>query len=89
MHEGLMGARGRLDEAAVMALAEDVGLDAERLRADMEAPEVSAHIERSFELARALGFSGTPSFVIGEQMAPGLVEVDQLAAMVEAVRAEE
>jgi protein-disulfide isomerase len=89
MHEGLMGARGRLDEAAVMDVAEDVGLDVERLRADMEAPEVSAHIERSFELARALGFSGTPSFVIGEQMAPGLVEVDQLAAMVEAVRAEE
>jgi protein-disulfide isomerase len=87
-HEALMGARGRLDEAAVMAVAKDVGLDADRLRADMEAPEVAAHIERSFALAQSLGFSGTPSFVVGDQLAPGLVDADQLAAMVEAAREE-
>jgi protein-disulfide isomerase len=87
-HEALMGARGRLDEVAVMAVAKDVGLDADRLRADMEAPEVAAHIERSFALAQSLGFSGTPSFVVGDQLAPGLVDADQLAAMVEAAREE-
>ncbi|MGB3556769.1 MAG: DsbA family protein [Jannaschia sp.] len=85
-HEALMGARGRVDEAVVMGIAADLGLDAERLRADMEAPEVQAHIDTSMELAQSLGFTGTPSFVIGEALAPGLVETDQLLSMVEAAR---
>ena len=37
-------------------------------------------------LARALGFSGTPSFVIGEALAPGLIEADQMIALVEKAR---
>ncbi|CTQ33672.1 DsbA family protein [Jannaschia rubra] len=85
-HEALMGATGRLDEASVMAIADGIGLDTDRLRADMEAPEVQAHIDTSMELAQSLGFSGTPSFVIGDMRAPGLVDADQLQEMVEAVR---
>ncbi|MDB2407659.1 DsbA family protein [Jannaschia sp.] len=87
-HEALMSARGRVDERIVMQLAEGVGLDTDRLRTDMEAPEVQAHIDTTFELARSLGFSGTPSFVVGEALAPGLVNADQLVEMVEAARAE-
>jgi protein-disulfide isomerase len=87
-HEALMGARGRVDEAMVMQIAEGIGLDTEKLRADMDAPEVQAHIDTTFELARSLGFSGTPSFVIGDALAPGLVDADQLAEMVEAAREE-
>ena len=88
MHAALMAERGRLDAASVMAVATEVGLDLARLEADMQAPEVQAHIEQSFALAESLGFSGTPSFVVGDQMAPGLVEADQLVAMVEAARGE-
>jgi protein-disulfide isomerase len=85
-HEALMGAQGRLDEAQVMAIAADVGLDADKLRADMDAPEVQEHIETSFSLAQELGFSGTPSFVVGEALAPGLVDAAQLGELVDAAR---
>ncbi|KIT16381.1 DsbA family protein [Jannaschia aquimarina] len=85
-HEAMMAAEARLGEAQVMQIAEEVGLDTDRLRTDMEAPAVQAHIDTSMELARSLGFSGTPSFVVGDQMAPGLVETDQLIDMVEAAR---
>lgn len=88
MHGALMSSRGRLDEASVMGIAAEVGLDPEQLRADMEAPEVTAHIEQSFSLAQSLGFSGTPSFVIGDQMAPGFVEAERLQELVDAARAE-
>ena len=40
-------------------------------------------------LAQALGFSGTPSFVIGENLVPGLVKLDPSEALVEKVRASE
>jgi protein-disulfide isomerase len=89
MHAALMGAQGRLDERSVMQVAAELGLDADRLRADMEGPEVMAHIRTSLELAHALGVNGTPAFVVGDVVAPGLVETAELQAMVAAARGEE
>jgi protein-disulfide isomerase len=86
MHEALMAARGRLDERSVMQIAAGVGLDLDMLRSDMSAPAVQAHIDGSMELARALGFTGTPSFVIGEERANGLVPADRMQQMVAAAR---
>jgi len=37
-------------------------------------------------LAEALGFSGTPSFVVGDQLVPGFVEKAQLVTTVAAAR---
>ncbi|TFL17691.1 DsbA family protein [Jannaschia formosa] len=88
-HKALMGAQGRIDERIVMQIAGDLGLDLDKLRADMQSPEVQAHIDTTFELARSLGFSGTPSFVIGEALAPGLIDADTLVEMVEAAREQE
>lgn len=85
-HEALMQARGRVDERVVLQIAAGVGLDLDQLQADMDAPEVQAHIDTSLQLAQSLGFSGTPSFVVGAALAPGLVDADQLIEMVEAAR---
>ena len=85
-HEALMGMKGRVDEASTIRAARRIGLDIDRLRADMEAPEVAEHIETSMRLADQLGFNGTPSFVIGEALAPGFIDYDQLMALVEGAR---
>ena len=88
-HLALMAGSGRVDAAAIDAAAEEAGLDLERLRADMQAPEVEAHIAESTKLAEALGITGTPAFVIGDQVVPGAVPADDLAALVEEVRSAE
>ena len=85
-HWALMGMQGRAEEASVMRIAQEVGLDIERLREDMEAPEIQEHIATSMRLTQALGFNGTPSFVIGENLVSGFVEEDQLRALVEEAR---
>ncbi|PWJ20776.1 DsbA family protein [Jannaschia seohaensis] len=85
-HWALMGMNGRAEEAAVMRVAEEVGLDLVQLRRDMAAPEIEEHIATSMRLSQALGFNGTPSFVIGEALVPGLVEQEQLQALVAQVR---
>tara|TARA_B100001765_G_scaffold137848_1_gene87102 strand:+ start:1270 stop:1977 length:708 start_codon:yes stop_codon:yes gene_type:complete len=85
-HLALMGMQGRAEEASVMRIAEEIGLDVEKLRADMAAPEVDEHIATSRRLTQALGFNGTPSFVIGDNLVPGFVEQEQLGALVEQVR---
>ncbi len=88
-HWALMAERSRKDEAAVLRIAESVGLDLTRLQEDMMAPEVSEHIARSQQLASALGFNGTPSFVIGETAVPGMVPLDAMQQIVAEVRAVE
>ena len=70
----------------MLRIAREVGLDIDQLRTDMEAPEVSEHIATSMELTRTLGFSGTPSFVIGDALIPGFVESDVLVKQVAETR---
>ena len=85
-HWALMGMQGRAEEASVLRVAEEIGLDVEQLRADMDAPEVEEHIATSMRLTQALGFNGTPSFVIGETLVPGFVDEEQLRSVVEETR---
>lgn len=85
-HWALMGMQERAEETSVMRIAEEIGLDIERLRADMDAPEIQEHIDTSMGLTQALGFNGTPSFVIGNNLVPGFVKEEQLRTLVEEVR---
>lgn len=77
-HWAMMELKGRANEASVLRVAQEVGLDIEKLREDMEAPEVQEHIDTSMRLTRALGFNGTPSFVIGDNLVAGFVERAEL-----------
>lgn len=86
-HQALMAAKGRLAPANVMAIAQTVGLDTQRLKVDLQAPEIDQHIETSMQLARALNFSGTPAYVIGDAIAPGMISADDLQSMVSQARA--
>lgn len=85
-HWAMMGMTGRAEEASVMRIANEVGLDIDQLLADMESPEVNAHLEESMRLSQALGFNGTPSFVIGEDLLPGFVEESVLLDVVQKTR---
>ncbi|SMX49726.1 DsbA family protein [Maliponia aquimaris] len=85
-HWAMMGLQGRAEEASVLRVAEEIGLDLDQLRTDMQAPEVEEHIATSMQLTQALGFNGTPSFVIGDALVPGFVEKARLAEFVDAAR---
>ena len=89
LHNALMGMRGKVEADTVLRVAGEIGLDLDRLKADMQAPEIDEHIATSMRLAEALGFNGTPSFVVGDQLVPGFVEKAQLSEIVTSVRASE
>lgn len=86
-HWALMGMSGRAEERSVLMIAQEVGLDIERLRVDMEAPEVQEHIDTSMRLAELLGVTGTPSFIIDDNLISGAVEQGVLQQAVYEVRA--
>ncbi len=85
-HHAMMRLQGRLTIAKVNAVAAKTGLDMARLRADVKAPEIDAMLRRNFDLASALNINGTPAFVIGKELIPGAVSLDQLKALVARAR---
>lgn len=87
LHEAMMRARGTNDEEQVVRLATDLGLDVERLRADMEADEVDLAIQRNYSLAEATGIQGTPAFFIDDRLIPGALGLEGLRTQIAEVRA--
>lgn len=76
-HRALMNSDGGADEEALETMANKLGLDVARWKTDMNDPEIIAMIERNKDLAAQLGISGTPTFIIGEDLYPGFLTVDQ------------
>ena len=81
-HLALMRSRGRLVEANVMRIAADTGLDVERLKQDMQAPEIIDAIRQNKRLAEAIGVNGTPAFVIGDVLIPGAIDEAKLQQLI-------
>ena len=67
----------------VAAAARTAGVDMDAARTYGESDEVTAELARNDAMARQLGFTGTPSWVIGEQVFEGAVGYDRLAQYVE------
>ena len=88
MHDRLMRHRGALDEAKIMAIAAETGLDIAKLKADMGAREIEAAIEANLVLADRLGVRGTPAFVIGGKVIPGMLRARQFPAELARTRKE-
>lgn len=87
-HGRLMGSEIKLSEQVVLEIAEDIGLDIKRLKKDMTSAETTALIESNHGLAQNLGISGTPNFVIGDQIVQGAQGYDILRAAIDQARKE-
>lgn len=70
---------GDTSEAGLAAAARKVGLDLARAKADAQDPQIAYELTRNAGLARELGFTGTPSWVIGDRILEGAVSADVLA----------
>jgi protein-disulfide isomerase len=81
-HFAMMSNKDPVDADAIFDIAQKAGLDLEKLRADMNRPEIEDIIKKSHELATKVGIDGTPTFIVNGQMHPGMVqdgELEQLA----------
>lgn len=82
----LMTSRGRNTNGRVLTLAKKIGLDVERLKRDMEDPEIADILRRTKKLARALDIEATPTYVIGELLIPGYVAAPHLKELINDAR---
>ncbi len=85
-HKALMGGRAKTSEAGLMSLAASLGMDAKKLRREMDAPAIMKELAHNRALARALGITGTPAFVVGSELVPGAVDARGLRELIRKAR---
>ncbi len=87
-HFALMEHDGEFDAAEIDSIMRGLGLDMERLAADLDSAGIDALIDANRELAARLGVTGTPAFLVlgpgGVEVSPGALDADRLAELIAA-----
>lgn len=86
-HEALFTSRSQVDKQVALAAAADLGLSPVSLEMDMGTEAVSETIQTSYEIARALNITGTPTYIIGNEIIPGAIGIDELRTRIANMRA--
>jgi len=81
-HTAMMASRGQIGDDTVYRVAGSIGLDVDRLKQDMAAPEIDQAVKANLALANALDIHGTPAFIVGDHIVPGAVDLDALKDLV-------
>lgn len=84
LHHALMGYKGQVDQETVLRLAGEVGINIDGAKARMVA--AGQVIDAAIGLGHRLGISGTPSFIVGDEVFVGAQGPEELAARVAAAR---
>jgi protein-disulfide isomerase len=85
-HLKLMSERGRIGKEQAIDLAREMGADMDRLANDMTSDLIRAGLSETAELAQALDISGTPSYVLGDEVVVGAVGIEELQSRISAIK---
>ena len=83
-HDALIGVSSRLTEPRIDEILGDAGIDLERAKHDLVAngKAIDAMLARNNAQAEALGFRGTPSFIVGKFRVPGALTIAQFEQVI-------
>ncbi len=80
-HAALMREK-QVTEANLFVVAQKVGLDVARLKADMADPKIDKTIEENIQQGQGLGIEGTPGFLVDAKVNVGYVPAEGLKQMI-------
>ena len=86
IHQGLLNARGSVSGAALSSLIEKHGLNADEIVTRGKNKDIDAHIKDVRNLAQSLGVSGTPAFIIDNQLFSGALIYDDMQSLIDEIR---
>lgn len=84
---GTHRSEAELSQEALVTIATELGLDIEKFVADMDSPDLLAAIEKRAAEARALGITGTPSFILNGQPIVGAQPTEVFVDVIESALA--
>jgi len=82
----LIKMRSDANEVTLKRLAKSLNLDGDAIIAHMESADVSREIQRTRELAQRLRITGTPTFVLHDEMLRGYLPLAEMRRLVEEKR---
>lgn len=86
-HNALMKKQGHFTkDEDILEVAKSVGLNADKLKKDMQDESVNKQVQASLDLGSEIGARGTPMFIVGEQAYPGAMDESQLKEAVQKAR---
>jgi protein-disulfide isomerase len=82
VHDAMMSVNGDINMPTLRRLGGTFGLDMDAVEARMDSDEVTAEIAATRALAGTLAISGTPTFVMQDELLRGYLPLDQMQARV-------
>lgn len=86
IHQGLLNARGSISGAALSSLIEKHGLNADEIVTRGKNKDIDEHIKDVRNLAQSLGVSGTPAFIVDNQLFSGALSYDDMQSLIDKIR---
>ena len=84
MQAALMTEPAPPTESHLRNLADQLGLNGNQLIHDMSDPAITQRLTANTTLAQQLGITGTPGIIVGTQLVPGAISLDDLQKLVAA-----
>ena len=81
-----MQENGKFDEAAVTSIAGKIGVNAEKLKAEMVKKDIGDVLQKNRALGEALAIHGTPALIINNEFYPGALSFDELQKAIDMAR---
>ena len=83
-HEAMIGVNSKLTEPRIGELLAAAGIDIDRLNRDLtaNAKAIDTILARNNDQAKAFGFNGTPSFIVGKFRVPGVLTMAEFEMVI-------
>ena len=85
-HLELLGSQTRATEDTAIKVAVELGADETKLREAMKDPAIMERFAKTYDLANKLAITGTPSYVIGNEVVFGALGADVLTEKIKAAK---
>ena len=79
-HTILMKSDGNFTQEGLVELAHKLKMDVKKFSADMNSLEMENRIKQNMNLGQSLDISATPTFVIGDNVIPGSISLEEFQA---------
>ena len=86
-HDRMFEEPGRLSHERTVATVRAAGLNEVRTAKEMSGASAKAEIKKNLDLGRALGLTGTPSYIVGNRILSGAVGYEALKSAIAEARA--
>lgn len=86
-HRTLLGGQGHANAEVALAVADSLGISEAALRKSIREKPANDILEETTALAEQIGITGTPSYIVGDELVPGAQGIDVLEAKVANMRA--